>query len=252
MNRDQKIGLSFGILLIGAVAAFFYRHEQPKALPLPELRSAAELDAQIAERPHAPYLEPSSRTQTEPLDSTTEVDADADSQAGLVPEPIALETMLKQHGISSTSLSNPADQPRQSVATASTPAVHTVRSGETLSSIAAEYLGNANRFYEIYEANRDRLRDANDLRVGQELRLPVAARPPGVTTSSTAALPAARNDPPAESSTEGAQSRPAKLFVPVPGPRSLPRSGTPLEAEASSAAGKRLSQMPPEDVIIRR
>ena len=51
---------------------------------------------------------------------------------------------------------------------------HVVQKGETLSSIATKRLGNPNRFHEIFEANTDQLRDANDLRSGMVLRIPEA------------------------------------------------------------------------------
>lgn len=38
--------------------------------------------------------------------------------------------------------------------------------------IAAKRLGNANRFIELYEANRDQLKDPNSLTIGLELRIP--------------------------------------------------------------------------------
>jgi hypothetical protein len=49
-------------------------------------------------------------------------------------------------------------------------ATYTVRSGDTLSAIAARVLGNANRWQEI--ANLNSIRDPRALRVGQVLRLP--------------------------------------------------------------------------------
>lgn len=49
---------------------------------------------------------------------------------------------------------------------------HRVEPGDTLSSIAQRYLGTSARAREIYELNRDRLRDMHSLRVGQELRIP--------------------------------------------------------------------------------
>lgn len=243
MNRDQKIGLSLGILLVGAVAAFFYRHEQPRAVPLPELQSAAELDAQIAERPHAPYLESNVPAKAEPLPPAVSTDDSDLAQHGLVPEPIALETALKQHGISPTSLSNAAQARRPAAPVAS---VHVVRSGDTLSSIAAQYLGSAARFNELYEANRDRLRDANDLRVGQELRLPGA-----VSSGASTSMEPVEVQP--VEPTLSPAAPPAKMFQPFPGNRGLPRTGVPTNLDASSPSGKRLSQMPPpEDLIIRR
>ena len=49
---------------------------------------------------------------------------------------------------------------------------HIVRSGDTLSSIAQQYLGSSVKAAQVFELNRDRLRDMHSLSVGQELRLP--------------------------------------------------------------------------------
>ncbi len=49
---------------------------------------------------------------------------------------------------------------------------HTVRSSETLSSIARDVLGDEGKWYAIYQANRDRLSSPNDIRPGQKLRIP--------------------------------------------------------------------------------
>ncbi len=51
--------------------------------------------------------------------------------------------------------------------------IHVVRSGETLSDIAVEYLGKASRWQEIHDANRDVIGDdPARLAVGMELRIP--------------------------------------------------------------------------------
>ena len=49
---------------------------------------------------------------------------------------------------------------------------HTVQSGDTLSTISKKYYGTPSRYMDIYEANRDRLKTANALKIGQELRIP--------------------------------------------------------------------------------
>lgn len=49
---------------------------------------------------------------------------------------------------------------------------HVIRDGDTLESIARRYLGDANRWQEIYELNRQVLPDAEILPIGLELRLP--------------------------------------------------------------------------------
>jgi nucleoid-associated protein YgaU len=53
---------------------------------------------------------------------------------------------------------------------------YTVKSGDTLSRIAKELLGNANAYQEIFEANRDQLSDPDKIRPGQVLKIPAHAR----------------------------------------------------------------------------
>ena len=51
---------------------------------------------------------------------------------------------------------------------------YTVQSGDTLSKIAKEFYGDSGQYARIYEANRDKLNDPNDIKVGQELTIPPA------------------------------------------------------------------------------
>jgi LysM repeat protein len=56
---------------------------------------------------------------------------------------------------------------------AASPIVHRVQRGDTLSRLAQRYLGDYNRYNEIFEANRDQLQSPDDrLRVGMSLRIP--------------------------------------------------------------------------------
>ena len=64
---------------------------------------------------------------------------------------------------------------------------HLVQKGESLSSIAAKHLGNSNRFQDLFEANRDQLRDANDLRSGMVLKIPELASNSASKTAQTKA-----------------------------------------------------------------
>jgi nucleoid-associated protein YgaU len=57
---------------------------------------------------------------------------------------------------------------------------HRVTGGDTLTGLAARYLGSSARYKEIYEANRDVLQAPNDLRAGMVLRIPQTA-PPGAS-----------------------------------------------------------------------
>lgn len=50
--------------------------------------------------------------------------------------------------------------------------MHTVARKETLYSLARQYYGDHHRWKEIYEANRSRLRNPNQIFVGQRLAIP--------------------------------------------------------------------------------
>jgi nucleoid-associated protein YgaU len=49
---------------------------------------------------------------------------------------------------------------------------YTVKSGDTLSKIAAEHYGAANKYTVIFEANRPMLTDPDKIYPGQTLRIP--------------------------------------------------------------------------------
>jgi len=53
---------------------------------------------------------------------------------------------------------------------------YTVKSGDTLSKIAKELLGNANAYHDIFDANRDQLSDPDKIKPGQVLKIPAHAR----------------------------------------------------------------------------
>jgi LysM repeat protein len=49
---------------------------------------------------------------------------------------------------------------------------YTVQSGDTLSKIAKQHLGNANDYMKIFELNKDQLSDPDRIKPGQILKLP--------------------------------------------------------------------------------
>lgn len=55
---------------------------------------------------------------------------------------------------------------------AAEPVFHTVQKGETLSAIAKQHLGDANRYNAIFEANRPMLSHPDKIYPGQVLRIP--------------------------------------------------------------------------------
>lgn len=52
---------------------------------------------------------------------------------------------------------------------------YTVKSGDTLSKIAKEHLGDANAYMRIFDANKDQLSDPDKIKPGQVLKIPSAA-----------------------------------------------------------------------------
>jgi nucleoid-associated protein YgaU len=49
---------------------------------------------------------------------------------------------------------------------------YTVKSGDTLSKIAKEHLGDANAYKKIFDVNRDQLSDPDKIQPGQVLKIP--------------------------------------------------------------------------------
>jgi nucleoid-associated protein YgaU len=49
---------------------------------------------------------------------------------------------------------------------------YTVQKGDTLSKISKQYYGDPNQYNRIFEANRDQLTDADQIRPGQVLKIP--------------------------------------------------------------------------------
>jgi nucleoid-associated protein YgaU len=49
---------------------------------------------------------------------------------------------------------------------------YTVKAGDTLSKIAKQFLGDANAYMDIFEANRDQLSDPDKIKPGQVLKIP--------------------------------------------------------------------------------
>ena len=70
-----------------------------------------------------------------------------------------------------------AQQPaRQAAPSAGGQQTYTVKAGDTLSAIAQKYLGDANAYMEIFNANRDQLNDPDKIKPGQVLKIPEHAR----------------------------------------------------------------------------
>jgi len=314
VHQDQRIGLALGVLLLGAAGAFFFRHDAKPGAESPRLRTAKQLDARIAEKSISPYLQgieevdPPKGTvarkvsdrsgpplrqgddrslpsldspdfftddSREPFDASTHKsrsrgrqDHTGDGIPDLAPIPIPDSDEIKTGGTNSRNDAVPG--------ATTADRLHVVQKGETLSSIAAKELGSTNRFIEIYEANRDQLKDANDVRVGMKLRMPSRQVTHGSKSNPTKSRSDLLSDSapplldpknskrnvselspitvqpeadPARNSTPAPASPGNKKFVPakrsplgtrVPGPQTD-------ASDPKDQAGRRLSQLPPEN-----
>ena len=314
VHQDQRIGLALGVLLLGAAGAFFFRHDAKPGIESPRLRTAKQLDARIAEKSISPYLQgieevdPPQATAArnvsdrggpplnqrddgslpsldspdfftddsrEPFDASThksrtrsrQEQAD-DGIPDLAPIPIPDTDEIATSGTNARSDVVPG--------TAAAGRLHIVQKGESLSSIAAKELGSTNRFIEIYEANRDQLKDANDVRVGMKLRMPSRQMSHGTkspTTKSRSDLLSDSAPPlldpknskrdvsdlspitvepqadPARNSPPDAAAPASKKFVPAKHPPLGTRVPAPQTdaSDPKNQAGRRLSQLPPEN-----
>ncbi len=63
---------------------------------------------------------------------------------------------------------------------------HTVEDGDTLTQLAVRYLGRADAYWRIYEANRDVLTNPDLLPIGAVLEIPPRSDSPAVSTSRNA------------------------------------------------------------------
>jgi nucleoid-associated protein YgaU len=51
---------------------------------------------------------------------------------------------------------------------------YTVKAGDTLSKISKQFYGNANDYMRIFDANKDQLKNPDQIKVGQQLKIPAA------------------------------------------------------------------------------
>jgi nucleoid-associated protein YgaU len=65
-----------------------------------------------------------------------------------------------------------AGKTEQPTAKAPEPRIYVVQQGDSLSQIAKNLYNDASRWREIYEANKDQIKDPKIIRPGQELHIP--------------------------------------------------------------------------------
>ena len=203
MQSDQKIGLSLLIALTGfGLALGFGRRESPAevAVSAAELTSLSELtpvekaggdESSVAPQQLAAITPPAnpatvgSRGSAHPNADTDLRSMDSGSTATRPSNPVESTPTItlppperSRYAAGSLrsemSSSTPQSEPSLDV---SRPASHlrsyTIQSGDTLSGIAERELGDATRYAEIFEANREALLSPDSIRVGDALLIPI-------------------------------------------------------------------------------
>ncbi len=251
MNRDMKVGLSLGVLLVGIVGALFLRREAaPKGDQPPALKGGAALDEKIAEQAHGPYITgpedfldqpsaagdvktPAAGESNNPSAANRSVPGHLTSREPGTPNPIQLPASGNENAavpsgpdhnrdwVAGTGggLRKAAAGAKAGDAAATKPAsstgsrTHVIEAGDTLSGLAQRYLGSSARFREIYDANRHVLRSADDLPEGTTINIPATAvSEHGKSASSEAAgTPSGATVGDAAISSQGVTTAPASL-----------------------------------------
>ena len=204
MQRGAKIALASGIVIAGlAGASLFRKPAKPAASadaePAPIDRAATSLVE------HDPADAARLSDRVDPVSAAAESLAPSSSaDAGRSPSP-----PRKAADVQAAPQSQHADEHDESPVDRAgrTPPrrrgrTHRVRDGDTLSLLAADYLGSSQRYLEIFEANRDLLKNPDLLPIGAELKIPsldeiARAKPPQAAIERPMAPLATPPSPPA-------------------------------------------------------
>ncbi len=171
MDRGVKLALAVGVLLSGASLASLFRLPAPVSEPMAE---AGSNPLRLRGQPSPEVLAPTEsesppRISASPFGTAATWPAIPPLDSGAPPpplskaypeDPITGARWGGSLGLDATELSR-AER------------IHVIVDGDTLTALAAQYLGNADRYLEIYEANRSQLPSPAELPIGAELRIPL-------------------------------------------------------------------------------
>ena len=122
---------------------------------------------------------------------------------------------------------------------------HKVTDGDTLTELAKQYLGSANRWNELYDYNRDVLTNPDLLPIGAELRIPAKPFRPTPSDAGPSGAPANATSPaarPVSQSISGPSSQPSNANM-VPVPSGAPGVENPTPPTGGPSA--KLRRLPP-------
>lgn len=190
MPRDQKIGYTLLILMIGFAGAFCFRKPVAEDPHVPALKNELDINQQIAVLRSRPFLPAHSedvmdQDHSDIRDSLPGWYDEGMSRERDVPAPIG--QILPMETVDRNRVPEPRDvaplmtaaldPPPETTMRTSGPVKHLVEPGETLSGIAYRYFGAASKYLDVFEANRDQLSSPNALRPGMVLTIPELSAP---------------------------------------------------------------------------
>ncbi len=232
MQRDVKVGLVLGGLLVAVVAIVFFRRDDEdrdkftKLLPAPDAVAAKARDA-LGPSPSEPYpvapehfadswqTQPAAKparttpqTRNMPPEGNANPDSSEEGTAGAKKSaggPVAV-LQKPEFGPTKPSARNDRDASASSLKSSGTDSPvrsngtneYTIQEGDTLIAIASRFLEHSSQWPLLCEANPDVLADPDHLQVGQRIRIPATrktAKPAPAPAIASAAC-TARQAPP--------------------------------------------------------
>jgi nucleoid-associated protein YgaU len=256
MQRDVKVGLVLGVLLVAVVAVVFFRRDDDdrdkftKLLPAPDAVADRARDM-LGPSPSDPYpvapeyladswqspKSKSARIPTPQRNKNGEATAQIDSLDGSGNERArpgsSVSAVLEQPEFDPP---RPGSRSKSELlgarARLSSPdgsirggnGEYTIQEGDTLSEIARKRLGSAALWMQLYEANKDVLRDPANIPAGQRIRIPATSWPDRTADRSAA---------------QTASNQPGSTITSPRSVRSVPR-GDLAKTSSSSSGGSYL------------
>lgn len=228
MRPRAKIALAGGILLAGMLAALLFRRDAPPKESIATETASPVHRSAVESLPPAPAA--GARSQPRLLGRIDEVPGDAsDVRTSSMPEGVAATDQEKPAG-ESPRADERDEKPRavehEARVTSQPLRTHKIVDGDTLYYLAERYLGNGERYLDIFEANRDVLVDPEILMIGRVLKIPPRDAPP------------ARPAP-----SDAAEAAPLAPMTPIP-PGSLRRDSQPVEDSRRDGATRDIAPRP--------
>jgi len=193
MKRDVQVGVILGVIILAIIGVFLSTRTAVKepTIPIPEAEEDTQVGAlDINELPQAPpnTSQDTFKEITATIQNTEQKVAPVINTVKILEQPAEQEDNViegvwkkaKDEAINvSSRVSETSDQEiwkdisSESVKKSiSKFQVHKVRSNDDLHKIAQKYYGDVSKWLLIFNANQDKIKDRNSLRIGTELIIP--------------------------------------------------------------------------------